>query len=339
MIIKTILIVLCLHNAISALTTITFFFVSWCQVRDFTLCSFMYINMKSVFIITTETVSLVSFVRYHMAQKTAKTKKFNMFPIIGSGVSIYIMEYVLNILFASLSRPSLLNACMTVPYEGVEDMIPVYVAVCKGIIVISIGITFDLLMIKFLWRRNQVASAQGQSELVPWKVSNDKEYDYAVPVHATLASLLGASLLVGVGGVIFTFGPSFEHFVVIVYAFPSILMPILLALTIRAARSVQAQAPVPKQLQFHEDQSCHQPDQDIALQPMASNQDQQEQVQDQGGQHQALNQAEAQIQYQLPQHVHDEPEEGVDIQGPSQPPKLAKIIEETDFSSKDYDSN
>jgi len=228
---------------------------------------------------------------------------------------------------------------MTVPYEGDEDMIPVYVGVGKGIIVISIGITFDLLMIKFLWRRNQVASAQGQSELVPWKVPNDKEYDYAVPVHATLASLLGASLLVGVGGVIFTFGPSFEHFVVIVYAFPSILMPILLALTIRAARSVQAQASVPRQLQFHEDQPSDQQNQDVALQPMGSNQDQQEQVQDQGGQQQVLDQVEAQIQFQLPQHVHDEPEGAMNIQGPSQAPKLAKIIEEVDLNSNDNDFN
>ena len=105
-------------------------------------------------------------------------------------------------------------------------------------------------------------------------------------------------------------------------------MPILLALTIRAARSVQEQAPIPRQLQFHEDQSCHLPNQDIALQPMPSDQEQQH----------VLDQAEAQIQYQ-PHHVPDEPEGLMNIQGPSQAPKLANIIEEIDFSSKDNDSN
>ena len=170
---------------------------------------------------------------------------------------------------------------MTLPDKDVHDTIPVIIVLIKEIIIICFGIIFDLMMIKFLWRRNQVANAQGHAELVPWKVSNENDYDYAVPVHATLASLLGATLICLVCGLIFQFGPTFEHFVVIDYAFPSILMPILLALTIRAARSVQAQAPVPSQLQFHEDQSTHQQNQDLVLEPVAPVQDQQEQVQDQ----------------------------------------------------------
>ena len=337
-IIKTILIALCLHNAISALITIIFFFVSWCQVKSYLLCSFMFINMKSVFLITAETVSLVSFVRYHMAQKTAKTKKFNMFLIIGSAVSIYIMEYILNILLVSLSQPPLLTACMTLPDKDVHDTIPVIIVLIKEIIIICFGIIFDLMMIKFLWRRNQVANAQGHSELDPWKVSNENDYDYAVPVHATLASLLGATLICLVCGLIFQFGPTFEHFVVTDYAFPSILMPILLALTIRAARSVQAQAPVPRQLHFHEDQPSDQQNQDLVLEPMAPDQDQPEQVQDQEGQQQVLDHGEAQIQC-LPQQVQDELEGAVSVQRPSQAPKLAKIIEEVDSNPKDYNSN
>ena len=110
-------------------------------------------------------------------------------------------------------------------------------------------------MMRFLRKRNQKHGI-GQSRLIPWK-SGGQEYDLLIPMSATITSFITSI----VGLVVFILvlnGFSNEQYgltkwVSLVFnIFCSIQMPIMIGLTIRAAKHKKRAPVIPKGPLYHE---------------------------------------------------------------------------------------
>ena len=109
----------------------------------------------------------------------------------------------------------------------------------RQIIVVGCGLFFELSMIKFL-RKSRAQIMPGQVQLIPWKSEYKNENDITVPLQATMVCLFGlianniAAIVTSVGlsqsELKWQLLLSFGNFWV------SIQMPLILCLTIRAAK-------------------------------------------------------------------------------------------------------
>ena len=248
--IKGILTVLCIHNIIGFLIGGTTFVV-WQDDMNKTTCSVLFVSLKSINIITLENLSLVSFVRYHLSYKTANNENKNLWHIITFSVTLYGIEYFENIFFASVGMTKFVSKCSGSDIS--EHVVPSVFTLTKEIVVLGIGMFFDIMLVRFLRKRNQSSNGPGHVKLVPWKSSNEEDFDFVVPVSASIVSLFAAVIMSIVSYVTLYIGFEFNQITSLFCIFPSILMPTLLALTLRAAKKTKPPPKIPKKLMFHDD--------------------------------------------------------------------------------------
>ena len=134
-----------------------------------------------------------------------------------------------------------------------ENGLPSVFVLFKEIVVLGIGIFFDIMLVRFLHKRNKSSNGPGHVKLVPWKSSNEEDFDFVVPVSASIVSLFCAVITSIVSFVTLYVGFEFNQITSLFCIFPSILMPTLLALTLRAAKKTKPPPKIPKKLMFHDD--------------------------------------------------------------------------------------
>ena len=116
-------------------------------------------------------------------------------------------------------------------------ILPIYNAI-KVLVVISIGVRYDYLMIKFLKKKN-THQEPGQAKLVPWKYGREK-YNVTIPIVATIASLatgisggIVASMLTK--SIIENNQESWKTTELVMNIITNVQMPVLIGLTLRVA--------------------------------------------------------------------------------------------------------
>ena len=254
-IIKNILIVFCSHTILTSLITGITSLVSFYDMGIVT-CSVIFIFMKSTVMVTIENLALISYVRYHLAWKTDNNENFNMFLIIGLGLAIYIIEYVCQTLVVIFSNHPYIVVCSGINQEN--DKIPLILTIIRILLSLGIGTMYDILLIKFLQKKNKSVNGPGQAKLVPWKSSNQGAYNFNVPISATVIAVM--ILMISVAGFIILFTSNHSQFLFmslhfIAFALPSILIPLLLVLSIRAIKKTKPLPQIPRGPMFHDNES------------------------------------------------------------------------------------
>ena len=247
-IIKNILIVVSIHNGLTSLIAASLFLILN-KDTSFEKCTILFTIGKSTAFLAGHNLSLISYVRYHLALKTAKAKAINVPFIVCLVISVYVIEYLLHFSVALGTKTSLIETCMNNKPNGVNEYVPVF-DFFKSLTSLAFGFYYDGLLLLFLKNQNQIQQATGQDQVVPWKSGSDT-YDYNVPIGATAISLLttcvGSFLMV-------TFVANNNNLQMLTngYIFPSILLPCLLLLTIRTALEHKPKPQVPQGLCFHD---------------------------------------------------------------------------------------
>ena len=116
-------------------------------------------------------------------------------------------------------------------------------------------IRYDYKMINFL-KKNNTHPEPGQAKLVPWK-SGGQAYDFLIPTTATIASTITSivSLVIGsllIKGIVESQSESWKVTEILLNILGGLQMPILIALTIRAARRKKPSPVIPKGPMFHD---------------------------------------------------------------------------------------
>ena len=248
---KMILIALCTHNAISFTVNAILFGINSSDMDEVT-CSVMNILLKSVGDITIEHLALVSFIRYHLSSKTAKNENPNIPLIIGLVTAEYVIEYGFTILLAQATTTPFEVSCMQDSNLKPSGAILIIQGLKVGFILIT-GMSFDYMLVVFLRKRNQMSRGNlGQAKLIPWK-TNFEEYDFLVPVSASVVSILvtfGLSLPFIIGP--FHDTPAFQFFNSFTVTITSCLIVAQLALTMRVTKSARPPPIIKRQLNFHD---------------------------------------------------------------------------------------
>ena len=119
---------------------------------------------------------------------------------------------------------------------------------------VVVGFVYDYSLFSFLKMKNQTERGVGQSEMIPWKTSNDGPYKYTVPIGASVIALItgiisccGAALVS-----VFLVKPDYLAFGW-AYLLPAVLLAVMIGLTIRTAWNQKPAPKLPKGPCFHGD--------------------------------------------------------------------------------------
>ena len=258
---KTLLNIILIHNIISFVANILIsVYILTYHDQSFIVCSIRHLTFAIPGYFLIFGILLMSFLRYHIAwkianQESAKSTFRNMIILV---VLFVIFEYIntgpltfVAVVFYDI--PSASSKCAGAGNPG----LPVFASYHFTIVTIFtiIGIRYDFLMIKFLRKRN-THKEPGQAKLVPWK-SGSQEYDYLVPVSATLTSMIieviSMILLVFmVKGHIENKLISWKITSIVFFSCGSVTMPIMILLTIRANKKKKITPIIPKGPVYHD---------------------------------------------------------------------------------------
>ena len=249
-IMKTILTILCSHNAIVYLT-LTVISAVWHNDRNIISCSMTNVLKKSAALITFEHSAIISFVRHHLAYKTANNENPNVVLIIAATSSVYFFEYAASTILILLTTTNYEASCLKEEHSKENSMI----SICQQFFIIALtcGVTSvcDYKLVRFLRHRNKLSRVgPNETKVVPWKTCHNK-LTYDIPIKASLASLLAGTIL----GSILVFiidVPEYLVFSIIVVAFPSIVLMTILGLTYKVSKRKKPLPSVPRKLHFHE---------------------------------------------------------------------------------------
>ena len=259
---KTLLNIVLIHNIISFAANISInIYILTYHDQTFIVCSIRHLTVAIPGYFIAFGILLMSFLRYHIAWKIANqesTKSTFRYMII-LVILFLIYEYI-NIgpllFFAHIffDMPTATSKCAGTTGNPGLPIFPIYHFIIITIISI-IGIRYDILMIKFLRKRN-THKDPGQAKLVPWK-SGSQEYDYLVPVSATLTSMtievISMTLIAFmVKGHIENKLISWKTTSIVFFCCGSVIMPIMILLTIRANKKKKITPIIPKGPVYHD---------------------------------------------------------------------------------------
>ena len=190
---KTLLNIVLIHNIIAFAVNIAMsVYILNYHDQSFVVCSIRHLTVVIPGYFIGFGIVLMSFLRYHISYKIAnqESTKNTFWYMIVLVILFLIFEYVnigpltfIAVIFFDM--PTATSKCAGANNHGLP-VLPVYQFVIVTFFSI-IGIRYDNLMVKFLKKRN-THKEPGQAKLVPWK-SGGEEYDYLVPVSATLTSI------------------------------------------------------------------------------------------------------------------------------------------------------
>ena len=258
---KTLINIVLIHNVIALAASIlllTSMFVF--EYQTYVVCSLVQITIASPLYLTKYGIALMSFMRYQIAEKTSKaesTKKYHCF-MIGLIVLYIMFDYFslgpmsfFVVLYFQI--PSGAANCSGVFYDG-PSVLPVFHFI-KVLVIITVGVRYDFLMMDFLKKRNSKIG-HGQVRLVPWK-SGNQDLNLLVPVSATISSVIGGIVALGlaiayVKNIQDIDNEAWKSISFGVTLISSLEMPIMIGLTIRAAKYHRTPPKIPRGPMFHE---------------------------------------------------------------------------------------
>ena len=252
--IKNILLVLSIHNLASAIVA-TLLMIFWDDGYDILgKCSALQILAVSNTLINIGNLALISFTKYYLAWKTAKLEAANPLIIIGLTVLLYFAGYFFSVVMTLTTLSPLMSSCTGNEYEDRVNRWASVVGLIFAITSVVIGLVYDYSLYSFLKMKNQMERGVGQSEMIPWKSSNDGPYKYTVPIGASVIALItgiicccGATLVS-----VFMFKPDYIVYA-LYYLLPAVLLAIMIGLTIRTAWNQKPAPRIPKGPCFHGD--------------------------------------------------------------------------------------
>ena len=251
-ILKTLLTILCVHNTIVYLSLAVINAVMWFNGTGEITCGLSNVLKKGTFFITFEHAALVSFVRYHLASKTAANEEINLEIIGAMTIALYVFEYTANIVLVVASTTSYEAACLQDDSLEVNPMIGIGTVIIAVVITCG-GLVYDYKLAMFLKQRNKLSkNGPMGTRLIPWK-SSSEEYTLDIPLKASLASLVAGIILSLIIILILPSTSGIFTFHVIVTVFPSVVLGTLLGLTYRVRRLKKALPAIPRRLHYHED--------------------------------------------------------------------------------------
>ena len=253
-IIKNILLVLSIHNLASAIVA-TLIMIFWDDGYDILgKCSALQILGGSNALINIGNLALISFTKYYLAWKTAKLEAPNLLIIISLTVLLYFGGYFFAVVMTLTTLSPLMSSCTGNEYEDRVNRWASVVGLIFAITSVVIGLVYDYSLYSFLKMKNQTERGVGQSEMIPWKTSNDGPYEYTVPIGASVIALItgiisccGATLVS-----VFLVKPDYLAFGW-AYLLPAVLLAVMIALTIRTAWNQKPAPKLPKGPCFHGD--------------------------------------------------------------------------------------
>ena len=248
---KTLLTILSAHNFIMYLILAVTDTVMWVKGTEEINCGFSNVLGKSTIFITFEHTALVSFIRYHLASKTAANEEINLEIIGAMTIALYVFEYTANIVLVVASTTSYEAACLQDDSLEVNPMIGIGTVIIAVVITCG-GLVYDYKLAMFLKQRNKLSkNGPMGTRLIPWK-SSSEEYTLDIPLKASLASLVAGIILSLIIILILPSTPGVFTFHVIVTVFPSVVLSTLLGLTYRVRRLKKALPAIPRRLHYHD---------------------------------------------------------------------------------------
>ena len=154
---KTLLTILCAHNFIVYLILAVTNVVMWFNGTEEISCGLTNVLTKSTIFITFEHTAIISYVRYHLASKTAANEEPNLELISVLTVALYLLEHVVNIVLVVVSTTSYEVSCLqdnsleVNPIIGIGSTIMAVVITCGGLV-------YDYKLVMFLKQRNQLSN-------------------------------------------------------------------------------------------------------------------------------------------------------------------------------------
>ena len=247
--------------------------------QTFLLCIAKVITTSIPTFLTLFGIALMSFLRFYIAwkinnQESTKnvTWYMKMFTLLYLAFDYfnYGPFTIFGVIF--FNAPTVATRCSGYDYQG-YSFFPLFHTM-KAVVIVSVGIYYDRKMIKFLRKKNTQIEP-GQAKLVPWK-SGGVQYDFMIPVAATITSVIsgiaGISLgLVVFGSLIEDRSERWKYTAVFIQSISSIQMPVMILMTVRAAKHKKPGPAIPRGPMYHETDSVEDHEEDgIEMQEIAA---------------------------------------------------------------------
>ena len=143
-IIKNILIAITIHNLLTSLLSI-FINIIFYEEMTFLICGILFVPVKATWFITFENLALVSFVRYHLAYKTANNENPNKILIIVIAVILYGIQYSRSLVFVLVGRPYSVMSCSKNHSADLDKVTTFFFAIfdiTKAVIILVTGMKY-----------------------------------------------------------------------------------------------------------------------------------------------------------------------------------------------------
>ena len=258
---KRVINIVLIYNIIGFSITITInSYIAMINSRTFILCSMRMISNSSPLFFTSFGITMMSFLRYHIStrivncESTKKTSCYATTIMIIYGVFELLTLGPISLLSTIVfGTPTSATMCIGSIPNG-KPFLSIFHFI-KVLTVLTIGIRYDFLMMRFLRKRNQKYGI-GQTRLIPWK-SGGQEYDLLIPMSATITSFITS--IAGLAVLILLLnGFSNDQYGVMKWLsfglniFCSIQTAVMIGLTIRAAKHKKPAPVIPKGPMYHE---------------------------------------------------------------------------------------
>ena len=258
--IKKLLNIVLIHNILtSGIVAALMTYMITTHAQDFMICSIWLMAGSNAFV-TRFGMALMSFSRYHITWKISKcesTKKISKHMVIAMVVYGIFDYFILGPLsfFAAIhfDIPTAALSCAGGNTQGLP-ILPAF-HITKTLIIIIFGITYDILIMKFLRKRN-AQKEPGQSKLVVWK-SGDRDHDLLVPVSATVTSVIACICSLGIAfmimkGYLENDEESWKYVAFSASVMTNIDMIVMIGLTIRAAKLRKPKPKIPRRPMYYD---------------------------------------------------------------------------------------
>ena len=258
--IKKLLNIVLIHSVLtSGMVMILMTYMMTTHSQDFTICSTWLLVGSNAFV-TRFGMALMSFSRYHITWKISKcesTKNVSrsmMIAMVFYGIFDYFILGPLSFFAASyFGLPTAALSCAGSNTQGLP-ILPAFHFI-KTLIIIIFGITYDILIMTFLRKRN-AQKEPGQSKLVMWK-SGDQDHDLLVPVSATVTSVIACICSLGIAfmivkGYVENDEESWKYIAISASVMTNIDMIVMIGLTIRAAKLRKKKPQIPRRPMYYD---------------------------------------------------------------------------------------
>ena len=281
---KGLLITLAVHHFLSSLILIIeFAFMYYNQSQNFLACGILSQALLPSVNFSMDTLSLLSFLRYHLAWKTDNNELVWAYKVKALITLVMIAEHALNIawnvLAFELGFAFWTSMCAKENFHRMP-ILPIYFCF-KVAIVAGIGIFFDKKLMELLKKKNN-SIGPSQNKLIKWKSSNEQPYTLTIPIRASL-TLLGSIVLASSTVsliLIWIYDKNQDHEVYIISMHVGIvamtfMWPALIGLTMKAAMDKKPPPVIPRRPMFHDEEDEDKKEEEI---PGGNNEAKEEQI-------------------------------------------------------------